>query len=152
MKVIFLEDVHNVARAGETKEVAGGYARNYLLPRKLAVLADSQAAELVQAQLKKRAREQAKYEVDMKELAKMLEGKDVALKAKAGAEGKLYGSITSADIAAELDKTHGLIVDKRKIDLAEPIRQTGSYDVVIRLTKNIVPVIKVTVMEAEETK
>ena len=152
MKVVFLEDVPNVAQAGEAKEVAGGYARNYLLPNKLAVLADSQAAGLVEAQLKKRTREQARYEADMNELAKMLEGKEVTLKAKAGAEGKLYGSITSADIVAELEKRHRLVVDKRKVDLAEAIRQTGSYDVVIRLTRDIVPVVKVNVLEEEETK
>jgi len=152
MKVIFLEDVPNVARASETKEVSDGYARNFLLPKKLAVLANSQAAGLVEAQLKKRAREQAKNEADMKELAKMLEGKEVTFKAKAGAEGKLFGSVTTADISAELEKRHGLVVDKRKIDLAEAIKQTGNYDVTIKLTSEIIATVKVNVLEEEETK
>ena len=152
MKVIFLEDVPNVAKASETKDVADGYGRNYLLPKKLAVLADSQAAGLVEAQRKKRAREQAKDEADMKELAKMLEGKEVTFKTKAGAEGKLFGSITSADISAELEKRHRLVVDKRKVDLAEGIKQTGSYDVPIKLTGDIGATIKVNVLAEEETK
>ena len=152
MKVIFLEDVPNVARASETKEVNDGYARNYLLPKKLAVLANSQAAGLVEAQLKKRAREQAKNEADMKELAKMLQGKEVTFKAKAGAEGKLFGSVTAADITAEIEKRHGLAIDKRKIDLPEAIKQTGSYDVAIKLTGEIGATVKVNVLEEEETK
>ncbi len=152
MKVIFLEDVPNVARASETKEVNDGYARNFLLPKKLAVLANSQAAGLVEAQLKKRAREQAKNEADMKELAKMLEGKEVTFKAKAGAEGKLFGSVTAADITAEIEKRHGLVIDKRKIDLPEAIKQTGSYDVAIKLTGDIGATVKVNVLEEEETK
>jgi len=116
------------------------------------VLANSQAAGLVEAQLKKRAREQAKNEADMKELAKMLEGKEVTFKAKAGAEGKLFGSVTAADISAELEKRHGLVIDKRKIDLAEAIKQTGSYDVAIKLAGEIGATVKVNVLEEEETK
>ena len=152
MKVIFLEDVPNVAKASETKDVADGYGRNYLLPRKLAVLADSQAAGKVEAQLKKRAKEHAKLEAEMKELAKMLEGKEITFKAKAGAEGKLFGSVTGADISAELEKKHGLVVDKRKVELAEAIKQTGSYDVPIKLTGDIGATIKVNVLAEEEPK
>ncbi|GAI08205.1 unnamed protein product, partial [marine sediment metagenome] len=76
-------------------------------------------------------------------------GIEVTLKARAGAKDRLYGSITSADIAAELEATTGLVVDKRKMELAEAIRQLGSYEVTIRLTKDIVPKIKVTVIEKE---
>jgi large subunit ribosomal protein L9 len=152
MKVIFLEDVPNVAHASETKEVNDGYARNYLLPKKLAVLANSQAAGKVEAQLKKRAREQAKNEAAMKELAKMVEGKEVTFQAKAGAEGKLFGSVTGADIVGEMEKRHGLVIDKRKVDLAEAIKQTGSYDVIIKLTGDITATVKVNVLEEEESK
>ncbi len=149
MKVVFLEDVAKVAKAGDTKEVTDGYARNFLLPRKLAVLANSSASKLVEAQLRVRARKDAKTGAEMAELAKLLEGKEITLKAKAGAEGKLYGSITSADIADELAKAN-LVVDKRKIELAEPIHQVGSYEIEIRLFKELAPKIKLTVAEEEK--
>ncbi len=150
MKVIFLDDVPKVAKAGDTKEVADGYGRNFLLPRKLAVLADSSASKIVEARLRVRARQEAKTEAEMAELAKLLEGKEITLKVRAGAEGKLYGSITSADIADALGKAN-LVVDKRKIELAEPIHQIGIYEIAIRLIKDIVPKIKLTV-EAKEAE
>ncbi len=149
MKVTFLDDVPKVAKAGDTKEVADGYGRNFLLPRKLAVLADSSASKIVEARLRVRARLEAKTEAEMAELAKLLEGKEITLKVRAGADGKLYGSITSADIAAELESA-GLVVDKRKIELAEPIHQIGNYDIAIRLIKDIVPKIKLIVAEQEK--
>jgi len=152
MKVVFLEDVPRVAEAGQMKEVADGYARNYLIPKKLAILADARAMHLVESQLKKKARLQAETEAEMKELAKQLEGQEIALKARAGAEDRLYGSITNADIAEELNKSAGVVVDKRKIELDEPIREVGSYEIVIRLTKDIVPKIKLTVIEEEAEK
>ncbi len=149
MQVVFLEDVPNVARAGEVKEVANGYGRNFLIPKKLAVLAKSQAASMIEIQRKVKARNQEQIEAELVELANQLEGKEVILKTRIGAKDKLYGSITSADIATELQSTAGLVVDKRKIELAEPIRQLGSYEVAIRLTKDIMPKIKVIVTEAE---
>ena len=150
MKVVFLEDVPNVAETGEVKEVADGYGRNFLIPRKLAVLADAKAANIVEARLKKKARIQAETEAEMRELAQQLEGKEVILKARSGAKGQLYGSITNADITEELSKSTGLVVDKRVIELEEPIRQVGSYEIAIRLTKDIMPKIKVTIVEEEK--
>ncbi len=150
MKVVFLEDVSRVAKAGETKEVADGYARNYLLPKKLAVKVDSQTASVIDAQLKKRGRIRALMEAEMKALAQQIEGKEITLKAKAGAEGKLYGSITSADIASELSKVTGKEIDKRKVELPMPIHQVGSYDVEIKFSGEITSKVKVTVA-AEET-
>jgi len=150
MKVAFLENVPNVADAGEVKEVADGYARNYLIPKKLAVLADSKAANVVEAQLKKRARQQAQTETEMKELAKQLEGLEIVLQAKAGAKDRLYGSITNADVAEEIEKSAGIVVDKRKIELDEPIREVGSYEIAIKLTGDIVPKVKLTVMGEEK--
>ena len=152
MKVVFLEDVPNVAEAGEMKEVADGYGRNFLIPRKLAVLADARAAGILEAQLKKRARLQAETEAEMRELAGQLEGKEVIIKARSGAKGQLYGSITNADIADELEKSAGLVVDKKKIELTEPVRKVGSYDIDIRLSGNIIPKIKLTIVEEEEKK
>ncbi|MFC1950098.1 50S ribosomal protein L9 [Chloroflexota bacterium] len=149
MKVIFLQDVRNVAKAGETKEVANGYGRNFLIPQKLALLASSSTTSMVEVQQKIKARNQALDETKLAELAKQLDGKEVTLKARVGAKDRLYGSITNADIATELESITGLVIDKRKIELAKPIHQLGSYEVVIRLTKGIVPKIKVTVTEKE---
>ena len=152
MKVVFLEDVPNMAEVGDIKEVADGYGRNYLIPRKLAVIADSQATNIIEVQRKKKVRLQAQIEAEMKELAQQLEGQEVVLKAKAGATDRLYGSITTADIAEELGKSTGLEVDKRKIEIAEPIREVGSYEVVIRLTGDIIPKIRLTVMGEEKAE
>jgi large subunit ribosomal protein L9 len=146
VKVIFIEDVPDVAMAGEAKEVADGYGRNYLLPKKLAVLANSAASNVVEAQLKKVTVKRAQAEAEMAELAGKLEGVEVTLKAKTGTKDRLYGSITSADIAEELSKGAGQVIDKRKIELEEPIRQVGNYEVTVRLTQNIAPVIKVAVI------
>jgi len=146
MKVIFLQDVPNVAQAGQVKEVADGYARNYLIPRKLAALAQPQAVSQIETRAKKM---EVRLTTEMKDLASHIEGKEVSLKAKAGAKDKLYGSITSADIAAELQNVTGLEIDKRKIELEEPIRQLGSYEIALKLGKDITPKIKVTVIEEE---
>jgi len=150
VKVIFIEDVTNVARAGQTKEVADGYARNYLFPRRLAVLANSQAAAAVEAHLKKIVKQRALEEAEMAEVARKISGVEITLKAKVGENEKLYGSVTGADIAVELSKTISREVDKRKVDLAEPIRQVGVYDVTIRFTHDITAVVSVTVMSDEE--
>lgn len=150
MQVIFLEDVPNIGKAGQIKEVADGYGRNYLIPRKLAAPARPQDIKDVEAQIKARARQAAKTEAEMKALAAILEGKGITLKARAGQQDRLYGSITTADISAGLETSLSTVVDKRKIELLEPIHQLGTYDVPIRLGKDIVTNIKVTVV-AEET-
>ena len=152
MKVVFIEDVPNVAETGEIKDVADGYGRNYLIPRKLAVLADARATHIVEAQKKQKARIEAETEVEMRELAKQLEGLDIAIKAKAGAKDRLYGSITNADIAEEVNKSAGLEIDKRKIELEKPIQEIGSYDIPIRLTKDIIPRVKLSVIEEEKAE
>ena len=148
MRVVFLQDVPPVAKAGEIKEVADGYARNFLIPRKLAQLASPQ----VLSQLGTREITEAKEDTELMALAQQIEGKEVSIKARAGAKDKLYGSITSADIASELRKSTGLDIDKRKIELEEPIRHLGSYEVAIRLDKDNVPKIRVSVTEAEKPK
>ena len=149
MKVIFLEDVPNVARAGETKEVANGYGRNFLIPRKLALPAKPQDMVTIEAQIKERAHVAAKTETEMVELANQLDGKEITLKARVGQKERLYGSVTSVDIASQLESATGLVVDKRKIEPDEPIRQLGSYEIAIRLAKDIIPKITVIVVEEE---
>lgn len=145
MKVVFLQDVSNVARAGEIKEVADGYGRNFLIPRKLALLASAQAVKTAEVQLEKEVRSQAQTEAELLELANQLDGKEINLQARAGSQDRLYGSITTADIVAELENATGIAIDKRKIELDESIHQVGSYEIAIRLAKDIVPRIKVTV-------
>ncbi len=145
MKVIFLKDVSKVAKAGETKEVADGYGRNFLIPQKLALPVSPAAVNMVEVQRRK----QTQTESGLAEMANQLEGKEIILKARAGAKERLHGSITSADIASELQNSTGLEVDKRKIELAEPIHQLGSYDIAIRLGKDIMPKIKVVITEEE---
>ena len=149
MKVVFLEDVARTAKAGDVKEVADGYARNFLIPRKLAALVSPETTGRLEARLKAQANKQAHIETELAEMANQLEGKEVILKAKVGAKERLYGSITSADIAAELEKTTGITVDKRKIELDEPIRKLGSFDIAIKLDKDILPRVKVIVSEEE---
>ncbi len=149
MKVVFLDDVSNIARAGDVKEVADGYARNYLIPNKLAVLVSPEATSKLEAQLQAKANKQALLESELTEIAGRLEGKEVVLQAKVGAKDRLYGSITSADIAAELGKVTGITIDKRKIELDEPIRELGSFDVAIKLGKDTIPKIRVIVSEKE---
>jgi large subunit ribosomal protein L9 len=148
MRVIFLEDVPNVARAGEIKEVANGYGRNFLIPKKLALLANSPVTSQIQVQPKLTAQDQT--EDELVKLANQLEGREITLKARVGAKDRLYGSITNADIVAELQNIAGVAVDKRKVELVEPIRQLGSYEVAIRLARDIVPKIKVTVTAEEK--
>ncbi len=147
MKVIFIEDVASVARAGEIKEVAEGYARNYLIPRKLAMLATPRAVSEAKAALERKAAERVQTEEELRELSSQLEGKEFTVTAKTGGKDKLYGSITGGDIAAEIKRSAGLDVDKRKVDLEGPIRQVGSYEVAIKLAADIIPIIKVTVKE-----
>jgi large subunit ribosomal protein L9 len=149
VKVIFIEDVPDIARVGQTRNVADGYARNYLFPRKLAVLANSQAAAAKEAQLKKRVKQREMEEAEMAELAKKIEGIEITLEAKVGENEKLYGSITGADIAEALSKAAGHDIEKKKIDLPEPIKQAGSSDVTVKLAHEIAAVIKVNVVSDE---
>ena len=149
MKIIFLQDVPNVGRAGEMKDVADGYGRNFLIPRKLAAQADPKMMSSIEAQVRASARQVAQNEAEMMERAGQLDGKEVVITARVGANDRLYGSITTGDIITELEKSFGVIVDKRKIDLENPIRELGSHEVPIRLTKDIVPNITVTVTGEE---
>ncbi|MFC1906412.1 50S ribosomal protein L9 [Chloroflexota bacterium] len=149
MKVVFIQDVSNVARAGDIKEVASGYGRNFLIPQKLALLASSPAVSAIEAQRKISTRNQQQTEAEVVELANQLDGREVILKAQVGVKDRLYGSITNADIATELESATGLVIDKKKIDLVKPIHQLGNYEVTIRLAKDVIPKIKVIVTEGE---
>ena len=149
MKVVFLQDVHNVARGGDIKNVADGYARNYLIPKQLAARADPKMMNVIEARIKASARITAQTESEMLELAGLINGQEITLKARSGVKDRLYGSVTPADIATEIEKATNCVIDKRKIELENPIRQLGSYEVPIRLAREIVPTIILTVVDEE---
>ncbi len=149
MKVIFIQNVPGVAKAGEIKDVASGYGRNYLIPRKMAILADLKSVNSIGKTIEMAARNQAQTEAELLELAGHINEREVTIEARAGVNDRLYGSITASDIAEELEKVTGFTIDKRKIVLDEPIRQVGSYDITIKLAKDIVPQIRVTVTEKQ---
>jgi large subunit ribosomal protein L9 len=149
MRVVLLQDVPRLGEAGDVKDVASGYARNFLLPRGLAEVATPAVMKRVEEIRKADEKRQALLEVEMMSLAQTLEGVEITLKAKVGAQERLYGAITSGDIAEELGRVTGQDIDKRKIELEEPIRQLGEYEVLVRLSKEIAPTIKVVVAEEQ---
>ena len=149
MKVIFLKDVPNVARAGEAKEVSDGYASNYLLPKKLAVRASADVQGKFEAQKRAEDRKLAEQEAEAQALADKIKGKVFTIAGKTGGGERLYGAVTAADIAAELSKATGTDIDKRKVELAEPIRKLGTYDVGVKLYHEIAPTVKVKVVALE---
>ena len=137
MKVMLTKDVDNVGRAGEVKAVADGYARNFLLPRKLAILAgrgiEDEAKRIRDAAGKREATERDEAQV----LADEIGNKTVVVRLKVGAEDKAFGSITNVDIAQALKQQHQVEVDRHKIDLRDPIKQLGEHQVQLRLHKDV---------------
>lgn len=140
MKVILKEDVKNLGLAGSIVNVADGYARNFLIPRNLAVEASTKNVKALE-QERKRIEEAARKAKEMaQEISKRLSSITLQIKAKAGEEGKLFGSITNADISEALKK-EGFDIDKRRIVLEEPIKRLGSYTVNVKLHQEMtVPV------------
>lgn len=150
MKVVLLENIPGKGRAGEVREVKRGYARNFLLPRGLAVEATPSVMRENEARLEKERREEAVDRDRLMELAGQIEGKEIHLKARAGEGDRLFGSITAADIAEELSRVTGLPVDKKKIDIEKPLRQAGSHEVTVRLAGDIKPQITVVIEEEQD--
>ena len=150
MKVLLTQDVADLGLAGEIHTVAGGFARNYLMPRGLGVLATKsalkQADEIRQAGMRRRARERANAEAQ----AQMIAQHKLLFAARAGENNRLYGSITSADIAEELSKAVGFEVDRRRIQLEQPLRDLGVYEIELRLMADIAPKFKVAVVREGE--
>ena len=145
MRVVLLQDVSGLGKAGEVREVADGYGRNFLLPKKLAEFASPSLLKRVEEQRQAETRRQLVADAEFLSLAQALEGTQVVVKAKVGAQGRLYGAITSSDIAEGIHRVTGQDIDKRKIELEEPIHQLGQYEVVVRLSKELVPKINVVV-------
>ncbi len=145
MKVVLLQDVKNIGGPGEVKDVSAGYAKNYLIPAGLAALATpntvKQAAQLQKASAARIAR----TESGLSDLSARIDGQQVEILVKAGVEGgRIYGSVTSDDIASALKKI-GFEVDKRRIDLEKPIHELGSFPVTIKLGGNLAPSVTVVV-------
>jgi large subunit ribosomal protein L9 len=137
MKVLFKKDVPDVAQAGQVKDVADGYARNFLMPRGLAVAATPQALKQVAELQAVAARHAADEEQAARALKTKLEAQPVVVEAKAGQQGRLYGSITTTDVATAIQKQLGTSLDRRDLDIPEPVRQIGSYTVTARLHKAV---------------
>ena len=132
MKVIFLKDAPKGKR-GEIKEVADGYARNFLFPKGMASPATSSAIKAAKVLSDEKAESQARQREELNRVVQEMEGKELHFKAKAGAKGRLHGAITTANIADELSSLAGLEIDKKRVELEEPLHHLGSYDVIINL-------------------
>lgn len=149
MKVILLKDVKGTGKKGEMKEVSDGYARNFLLPKKMAVVADNTAVkELNEKNKSAENKAQKEYEAAV-ELGKKMEEMNIVIYSKSGDAGRLFGSITSKDIAEQLKKQHDIVVDKRKVLLNEPIRVLGSTNVEIKIHQKVTTKIRVDVREKQ---
>lgn len=151
MKVVLVQDVEKLGRAGEIKEVSGGFGRNYLIPKKLAILATSGQIRQAEERLQARQRREQAARREAESLASRLNGRTIRLTARVGELDRLYGSVTSADIARQLSEELGVEVDRRKVDLTDPIKRIGIYPVRVRLMSGIEPVVNV-VVEAEDGK
>lgn len=147
MKVIFLEDVKGKGKKGEVKEVSDGYARNVLLKQKKAVEATAAELQKLNNNNKRAEANAAKELADAKKLKETMEKLTVELTAKLGKDGRLFGSITSKQIAEQLQKDHGIKIDKRKMDLKDAIRTIGVTNVNVKLHHEVTAVLKVHVAE-----
>jgi len=152
MKVVLLEDLPGRGKAGEIKEVSKGYARNFLLPRGLALVATPTVIKQVESNLEKEKLEESIDLDKLVELAQQIEGREIRFKARMGAGERLFGSITAADVAEELSQAIGSVIDKKKIDIEKSLRKTGSYEVVVKLASDLNPQITVVIEEEKEKK
>lgn len=148
MKVVLSKDVKDLGSAGQVKEVADGYARNYLFPRGLAVPATPAVLKELEQRRQAAARRQEQEEREARKIAERLKQEPVKLFPKVGEQGRLYGSVTAADVAEALSHLLGREVDKRRIELDEPIRSIGEYKVPYRLTRNVTATVTVQVERA----
>ncbi|WP_394140488.1 50S ribosomal protein L9 [Cytobacillus oceanisediminis] len=148
MKVIFLKDVKGKGKKGEVKNVADGYAHNFLIKQGLAVEASQANVSSLNAQKKKEEKLAAEELADAKKLKETLEKLTVEFSTKAGEGGRLFGSITSKQIAEELQKTHKIKIDKRKIEMDDAIRSLGYTKVPVKLHTEVMATLNVHVKEA----
>jgi len=145
MKVVLLKDVKSLGKRDEIVNVSDGYARNFLFPQKLAAEATPGAMKEIQ---RKRAAQDARDAERLAEAqakAELLKNKVIVLHVKCGEKGRLYGSVTNAEVAEELEKQHGIQVDKRKIDIGDPIREVGFRDITVQLHTGVTTPMKLDV-------
>jgi large subunit ribosomal protein L9 len=147
MRVIFLQDVKGKGKKGEVKNVSDGYARNFLLKNKLAEEATPGNMKGLEAQQRKSKQLEEQEKEEAVQLKNTIEKLEVTIKAKSGEGGRLFGSITSKQIAEALQKEHGIKVDKRKIELTQPIRSLGYTNVPVKLHLEVTGTVKVHVVE-----
>ena len=152
MKVVLQKDVPGLGKKDTAVDVAEGYARNYLIPRGLPLPASSAALKRIEvirdAERRKEAREEAKARED----ARRLKEQGVTIRAKAGEKGRLYGSITAKDVADAIRTVIGVDVDRRKIELKDPIRELGEHMVTVKLFSGVSADVMITVVPAEESR
>jgi large subunit ribosomal protein L9 len=147
MEVILREDIENLGTRGQVVKVAPGYARNFLLPKRMAVAATESNKKIVEQERQAHLRKEAKVKGEAEDLAKIMTGTTVRIMQKAGENDQLFGSVTSKDIADGLT-AQNFNIDRRKIQLAEPIKQLGEFKVPVRLYKDVV--VDITVIVAKE--
>jgi large subunit ribosomal protein L9 len=148
MEVILREDIENLGSRGQVVKVAAGYARNFLLPKRLAVAATDSNKKIVEQERQAHLRKEAKLKGDAEDLSKLLTGVSVTIAQKAGENDQLFGSVTSKDIADGL-AAKNFTIDRRKINLEEPIRQLGEYKVEVKLHKDVSAEVTVHVTKEE---
>ena len=148
MDVILREDIVNLGSRGEVVHVAAGYARNFLLPKRLAVAATESNKKIVEQERQSHLRKEAKLQGEAQDLAKMMTGVSVTISQKAGENDQLFGSVTSKDVADAL-AAKNFTIDRRKIQLDEPIKTLGEFKVPVKLHKDVIAEITVVVAKEE---
>ena len=148
MKVILLQDVKGKGKKGQMLEVSDGYARNFMLPRKLAIEATPDAVNTMRMNDKAAAEKAARERAEALEISRKLREMTVVVTAKGGGAGKLFGSVTNQEIADALAKASGIKLDKRKIVLSDPIKNVGTYTVTCKLGYEITAPLTVKIQEA----
>ncbi len=145
MKVLLTADVEHLGKAGELKDVSGGFGRNYLMPKGFAVIATPGQIRVAEERMAANRRRTEASRKDAQALAGRINGVTLRFTVKVGEQDRLYGSVTNSDIAELLQSQTGIEIDRRKIDLDEPIKRTGIYPVHVRLMADLVPVLNVVV-------
>jgi large subunit ribosomal protein L9 len=148
MEVILREDIEKLGQRGELVKVAPGYARNFLLPQRMAVAATESNKKIVEQERQAHLRREAKVQSDAQDLAKMLAAVEVTIAQKAGENDQLFGSVTTADIVVALEK-QGYTIDRKKIQLEEPIKTLGDFKVAVKLHREVSLEITVHVVKEE---
>jgi len=149
MKVVLIQDVENLGKVGDSVNVKNGYARNFLIPQKLALLASKQNMNSINALLKQQEAKNMKERTNLESLVTVLNKTTLKFSLEAGEEGKLFGSVTSQMISDELNN-EGIQIDKKEIELAEPIKETGSHKVNVSLGDDLVGIIKIKINQESE--